>query len=86
MSLLDASLWEGKIYLNGWRPGGCGTADAVEPATGATLGRYGLASVEDVREAVTAAAAAHGSSLFATCGRAVAGPLRRWTRSARGTR
>ena len=58
MSLLDASLWEGKIYLNGWRPGRGGTADAVEPATGATLGRYGLASADDVREAATAAAAA----------------------------
>lgn len=58
MSLLDASLWEGKIYLNGWRPGGGGTADAVEPATGATLGSYGLASAGDVREAATTAAAA----------------------------
>lgn len=58
MSLLDASLWEGKIYLNGWRRGGGGTADAVEPATGDTLGHYGLASVDDVREAATTAAAA----------------------------
>ncbi|MET4137412.1 benzaldehyde dehydrogenase [Pseudarthrobacter sp. PvP090] len=58
MSLLDASLWEGKIYLNGWRPGAGGTADAVEPATGATLGHYGVASVDDVREAATTAAAA----------------------------
>lgn len=56
MSLLDASLWEGKIYLNGWRTGGGGTADAVEPATGGTLGCYGMASVDDVREAATAAA------------------------------
>ena len=58
MSLLDASLWEGKIYVNGWRKGGGGTADAVEPATGETLGTYGIASVEDVRTAATAAAAA----------------------------
>jgi benzaldehyde dehydrogenase (NAD) len=58
MSLLDASLWEGKIYLNGWRKGGGGTADAVEPATGETLGSYGIASVEDVRAAATAASAA----------------------------
>lgn len=58
MSLLDASLWEGKIYLNGWRTGGGGAADAVEPATGDTLGTYGLASVDDVREAATTAAAA----------------------------
>ena len=58
MSLLDASLWEGKIYVNGWRKGGGGTADAVEPATGETLGTYGIASVEDVRSAATAAVAA----------------------------
>ena len=58
MSLLDASLWEGKIYLNGWRDGGAGTASSVEPATGDTLGTYGLASVEDVHEAAAVAAAA----------------------------
>jgi len=62
MSLLDASLWEGKIYLNGWRPGGGGTADAVEPATGGTLGRYGVASVDDVREAATTAASRTSST------------------------
>ena len=58
MSLLDSSLWEGKIYLTGWRPGGGGSASAVEPATGETLGSYGVAAVEDVREAATAAARA----------------------------
>ena len=56
MSLLDSALWEGKIYLNGWRPGNGGTGDAVEPATGEILGRYGVASVEDVREAAAVAA------------------------------
>ncbi|MGW6172469.1 benzaldehyde dehydrogenase [Arthrobacter sp. NPDC055138] len=58
MSLLDASLWDGKIYLNGWRDGGAGTAASVEPATGDTLGTYGVASVEDVHEAAAVAAAA----------------------------
>ncbi|MET1156068.1 aldehyde dehydrogenase family protein [Arthrobacter sp.] len=58
MSLLEASLWEGKIYLNGWRDGGAGTASSVEPATGDTLGTYGVASVEDVHEAAAVAAAA----------------------------
>ncbi|UNK46336.1 benzaldehyde dehydrogenase [Arthrobacter sulfonylureivorans] len=58
MSLLDASLWEGKIYLNGWRDGGAGTASSVEPATGDTLGTYGVASVEDVHAAAAVAAAA----------------------------
>lgn len=58
MSLLDSALWEGKIYLNGWRAGGAGSSPAVEPATGERLGSYGVASVEDVREAATAAATA----------------------------
>src|SRR6476620_3161766 len=58
MSLLDSALWEGKIYLNGWRTGGGGTGTSVEPATGETLGSYGVASVADVREAATAAAKA----------------------------
>ncbi|EMY35803.1 aldehyde dehydrogenase [Arthrobacter crystallopoietes BAB-32] len=58
MSLLETSLWEGKIYVNGWREGGNGAADSIEPATGDVLGRYGVASVEDVQEAAAAAAAA----------------------------
>ncbi|HET8879569.1 MAG TPA: aldehyde dehydrogenase family protein [Arthrobacter sp.] len=58
MSLLDSALWEGKIFLNGWRSGGGGASPAVEPATGGQLGSYGLASVADVREAATAAAKA----------------------------
>ena len=56
MSLLDSALWEGKIYLNGWRAGGAGSSPAVEPATGERMGSYGVASAEDVREAATAAA------------------------------
>jgi benzaldehyde dehydrogenase (NAD) len=58
MSLLETSLWEGKIYVNGWREGGSGAADSIEPATGEVLGRYGMASVEDVKEAAAAAASA----------------------------
>ncbi len=58
MSLLDSAPWDGNIYLNGWRQGGGGTGTSVEPATGAQLGNYGIASVEDVREAATAAAKA----------------------------
>ena len=58
MSLLDSALWEGKIYLNGWRAGGGGTGTSIEPATGEELGSYGVASVADVREAATAAATA----------------------------
>lgn len=58
MALLDPSIWTDKIYVNGWREGGAGSADAVEPATGKTLGSYGVASVEDVLEAARTAAAA----------------------------
>jgi benzaldehyde dehydrogenase (NAD) len=55
MALLDESLWKDKIYINGWRKGGSGTAESIEPATGEVLGRYGVASVEDVRAASTVA-------------------------------
>ncbi|MCC3283139.1 benzaldehyde dehydrogenase [Arthrobacter caoxuetaonis] len=58
MALLDPSIWTDNIYVNGWRKGGAGSADAVEPATGNTLGSYGVASVEDVQEAARIAAAA----------------------------
>ncbi|MFF3038453.1 aldehyde dehydrogenase family protein [Arthrobacter citreus] len=58
MALLDPSIWTDKIYVNGWRDGGAGSADAVEPATGKTLGSYGVASVDDVLEAARTAAAA----------------------------
>ena len=58
MSLLDSAPWDGNIYLNGWREGGGGTGTSVEPATGDPLGNYGIASVEDVREAAAAAAKA----------------------------
>lgn len=58
MALLDPALWDGKIYLGGWREGAGGTQPALEPATGETLGTVGLASADDVREASAAAAAA----------------------------
>lgn len=58
MALLDPSIWTGKIYVNGWREGGAGTSDALEPATGNKLGSYGVASVEDVLSAARTAAEA----------------------------
>ena len=61
MSLLDSALWNGKIYLNGWRDGGGGTGTAVEPATGATLARVGAAGVGDVSTATEQAARAQRS-------------------------
>ena len=58
MTLLDAATWTGKIFLDGWTDGGGGTARAIEPATGDTLGEYGVASVDDVRRAAGVAARA----------------------------
>lgn len=58
MSLLETSIWGEKIYVNGWRTSRGGTAASVEPATGETLGSYGVASVEDVTEAAALAGAA----------------------------
>jgi benzaldehyde dehydrogenase (NAD) len=48
----SASVWSGKIYSNGWRDGGLGSAIVVEKATGESMGATGIASVEDVRHAV----------------------------------
>jgi hypothetical protein len=35
--LTPAEVWNGKIYSNGWRTPGLGTADIIEKATGAKL-------------------------------------------------
>lgn len=58
MVLLDPVLWSDKIFIDGWVTGSGGSRDVVAPATGAKLGSLGLASVEDVARAATAAAAA----------------------------
>ncbi|HUV57483.1 MAG TPA: benzaldehyde dehydrogenase [Acidimicrobiales bacterium] len=51
MGFLDNAAWQGNVSLGGWRPGGGGSAPAMEPATGQQLGLVGRASVQDVREA-----------------------------------
>ncbi|GLX99902.1 MULTISPECIES: aldehyde dehydrogenase family protein [Actinoplanes] len=57
--LLDEKSWTGAVFIGGeWRPGRGGTRDVVEPATGAVLGRAGLAAPEDVAEAGRIAAEA----------------------------
>lgn len=58
MALMDEPVWHGKIFLNGWTEGGGGAAPVMEPATGAELGRVGVASPGDVTRAAQAAAAA----------------------------
>ena len=54
--LTPTELWSGKIYSNGWKKPGLGTADVIEKATGAKLGEIGIASPEDIS---AAAATAH---------------------------
>ena len=47
--------WSAKIYSNGWRKPGLGTADMIEKATGMWLGEIGIASPEDVSAAAAMA-------------------------------
>jgi benzaldehyde dehydrogenase (NAD) len=58
VTFLDESVWRGKIYSGGWKQAAGGEAAVIEPATGAELGRAGIAAVADVSAATTAAAAA----------------------------
>ena len=51
MSLLDPSIWSGKIFINGWTASGGGTAAVTEPATGSVLEHVGLGAPEDVTAA-----------------------------------
>jgi benzaldehyde dehydrogenase (NAD) len=53
--LTPAEVWSAKIYSNGWKKPGLGTADVIEKATGAKLGETGIASAEDVSAAAAAA-------------------------------
>ncbi len=57
-TLLAGNDWHGKIYSGGWRDGRSGTTATTEPATGASLGEIGLASAQDVADAVERSAAA----------------------------
>ena len=57
MSVLDSVDWSGNILKAGaWQPGRGGDYAVVEPATGAELGRMGLATASDVADAAAAAA------------------------------
>ncbi|MEU5943281.1 benzaldehyde dehydrogenase [Micromonospora sp. NPDC047548] len=56
---LDTSHWHDKIFIGGsWAPGSGGVRDVIEPATGALLGRIGIAGPADVARAAEIAAAA----------------------------
>lgn len=58
MAFFDSQEWTGKLYLGGWTDGGGGTADVREPATGGTLGAYGVATAADVGTASERASSA----------------------------
>jgi benzaldehyde dehydrogenase (NAD) len=58
VTLLDKSVWHGKAFSGGWKQVGGGEAPVTEPATGAELGRVGIASPADIAHATEAAAAA----------------------------
>src|SRR6202035_3613519 len=53
--LTPTEAWSAKIYSNGWKKPGLGTADVTEKATGAKLGEIGIASPEDVSAAAAMA-------------------------------
>jgi benzaldehyde dehydrogenase (NAD) len=55
MTLFEPTIWHGKINISGWREGGGGSADSIEPATGQTLGTVGMASPDDVGDAAATA-------------------------------
>lgn len=58
-ALIDQRAFDGRIYLDGeWVPGSGGHTPIIEPATGAELGRAGLASAADVARAAESAAEA----------------------------
>jgi benzaldehyde dehydrogenase (NAD) len=47
-TLLTPEVWSGKIYSNGWKKPGLGTAEVIEKATGGKLGEIGIASADDI--------------------------------------
>lgn len=62
MGLLDGVDWQGRIFKGGaWTEGRGGDYAVREPATGAELGRMGLATPEDVAEAGASALEAQRS-------------------------
>jgi len=61
MAFLSEETWRGRVYSGGWvKPAG-GDAAVIEPATGAELGRTGIADPSDMSSAVRQAAAAQAA-------------------------
>jgi len=58
VTFLDEAIWRGKVFSGGWVAAAGGDAAVVEPATGAEIGRTGLAAPSDISNAAQQAAAA----------------------------
>src|SRR3984893_9130147 len=58
VTFLDEATWRGKAFSSGWTAVSGGEAPVTEPATGAELGRGGIASPADIAATAAAAAAA----------------------------
>src|SRR5260370_38947506 len=58
MTFLDESIWQGKVSSSGWKQPAGGAVPVTDRATGAELGRAGIASAADIAAATAAAAAA----------------------------
>jgi benzaldehyde dehydrogenase (NAD) len=58
VTFLKDEAWQGRVYSGGWVTPEGGDAAVIEPATGAELGRTGIASPADVARATRLAAAA----------------------------
>jgi benzaldehyde dehydrogenase (NAD) len=59
VGLLDESMWRGQVFLGGkWTEGAGGDQAVVAPATGAELGRIGVATAADVSRAAATAVVA----------------------------
>jgi benzaldehyde dehydrogenase (NAD) len=58
VSLLDPNIWTSSVLSGGWIQPKGGDLPVIEPATGAELGRVGIANAEDIGQASAAAAKA----------------------------
>jgi benzaldehyde dehydrogenase (NAD) len=61
MAFFEPQDWDGKLYSSGWVAGNGGVRDITEPATGATIGQFGVATTADVARATAAAVVAQKS-------------------------
>lgn len=61
MTFFDAAIWDGKFFSGDWIRGEAGSKPIVEPATGETIGSFGLASAKDLDLATQSAQSAQSS-------------------------